>query len=701
MATLTVNGQRVKVDDAFLSMSPQQQEQTVNEIAASLGQGQPQVQAQSSDPLALPPLPPEFRPKFAFGEDSLVPQQGPDLLTSTLATVNGISASVPFLQNVTDAIGGTVSQLGGGSYDEYVIRQKAIRDNLAAQAPLARGAGEIGGLLAGGMALGSTKVGAEALGMTGGIGQRMLNSGLSSAGLSTADALSHGETSADALAAGATGGLLGAALPVVGAGVRAVGRKVKDAVVDPVLTMMSPENAVTRNLSRAIGADRNAGAVMTAADEDVARRAGVQVTNADRFGPSVRRLARTASNIDEEAKGRFSRAIDDRFAGQTGRAENFVRQLMNGATDDLALKDSLRAAADASNSAAYGKAMNDPRARAVWSRPLEELMQSPTFWSAIEAAESRGADRAAISGFKAVRNPFVRTPDGSFTRRTNPDGSRALPSLQFWDQVKRNLDGMIDQVRPTPLGGGDRTKYADFTAMKRKLVAALDAQIPAYAEARSKAAAFFGAEDAIDLGRKAFVSTKNIPEMKRAHAALTAAEKDAASVGYASELIDNIRASGDNRNIAIAQFFNSPAARERNGLFLGTARARQLEAYVRVESIVDQLRGAVKGNSSTAEQLIAAGAVGTGVGLATGDWQSGVTVGVLANLGMSGLKAAGKRVDEQVMRRVAETLLSGDPKLLERAIHNASLSQAHMDALDAIMRGLAITSRGVALSAVN
>ena len=41
MATLTVNGQRVKVDDSFLSLPPDQQEATVNEIAASLGSDGP------------------------------------------------------------------------------------------------------------------------------------------------------------------------------------------------------------------------------------------------------------------------------------------------------------------------------------------------------------------------------------------------------------------------------------------------------------------------------------------------------------------------------------------------------------------------------------------------------------------------------------------------------------------------------------
>lgn len=40
MATLEINGKRVQVDDSFLSLSPDQQQKTVEEIAASLGQVQ-------------------------------------------------------------------------------------------------------------------------------------------------------------------------------------------------------------------------------------------------------------------------------------------------------------------------------------------------------------------------------------------------------------------------------------------------------------------------------------------------------------------------------------------------------------------------------------------------------------------------------------------------------------------------------------
>lgn len=45
MATLNINGQRVKVDDSFLQLSPEQQEATVNEIAGSIGSQQSQQEA--------------------------------------------------------------------------------------------------------------------------------------------------------------------------------------------------------------------------------------------------------------------------------------------------------------------------------------------------------------------------------------------------------------------------------------------------------------------------------------------------------------------------------------------------------------------------------------------------------------------------------------------------------------------------------
>lgn len=152
------------------------------------------------------------------------------LMNATGATVNGISATVPFLQNATDAIGGTVSQITGGSYDDYVNRQKELRAGYAQAAPFARAAGEIGGFVGGGALLGGTRLGAEALGMTGSLGKQALNSTLSSAGVATADALSQGKTGVDALTAGALGGATGLAGFGAGQLVGKAGGAIADAV---------------------------------------------------------------------------------------------------------------------------------------------------------------------------------------------------------------------------------------------------------------------------------------------------------------------------------------------------------------------------------------------------------------------------------------------------------------------------------------
>src|SRR5690606_14060528 len=51
MPTLNINGRRVQVDESFLSLPPEQQEATVNEIARSLG-------AVGESPAAPEPTPP-------------------------------------------------------------------------------------------------------------------------------------------------------------------------------------------------------------------------------------------------------------------------------------------------------------------------------------------------------------------------------------------------------------------------------------------------------------------------------------------------------------------------------------------------------------------------------------------------------------------------------------------------------------------
>lgn len=628
--------------------------------------------------------------------------QRPDLLNSTLATVNGISASVPFLQNITDAMGGGVAQLLGGNYGEYVNRQKQLRDSFAQAAPVARVAGELGGLLAGTGAVGATKLGAEALGLTGKFLPRVGNSALSSAGLSIADSLSNGETGTDALQSGLLGALLGAALPVAGAGLRAAGRGLRDNFLRPIATLANRENEVTKRLGGAILQDQASGAVMDQATETVAKRAGADVLNADKFGSAIRTLARTASNVSPEADNTFKETTQNRFYTQGSRAVNFIRSLMGGTTDDLALQDQLRTAARATNKTAYDAAYAAPNARKIVSPRIGSLMAADEFKAAMAKAEKTAATDAALSGRKAVRNPFVFDADGNVTGyRKFADGSTAEPSLEYWDIVQRELRKGGEAAMRS--GGPEAAR--PYIQLRNELLKVLDSAVPQFKQARQGAAGFFGAEDAIEAGRKAVASTKQTAEIGRAVAAMTPAEKDAFAVGFSSEIIDAINATRDRVNV-ITTMFGSESARQRIAIALGPQRARELEAYVKMEQILDMLRTATQGNSTTAKQLIQAGLMGGGAGgmgyLASGgDLTTGFSAASIAILGRRGMQLLGKSVDDQVMKRVAEILASPDPALLQRAIQNASLSKQHMEAIDAIMRGLAAGARGAAVAVVN
>lgn len=162
----------------------------------------------------VPTDPPPTAPPAAQGER-------PNLLNSTLATVNGISSAIPGLQGLTDVIGGGISQITGGNFNDYVKHQREVRDALANAAPLARGAGELAGAV--GTMGGLAKVaGNEAVGLAGGFGKQVLNSALANQGVYTAGQVAEGKQGTEALGNGIPA-LAGAAGPIVGNAVKSVG----------------------------------------------------------------------------------------------------------------------------------------------------------------------------------------------------------------------------------------------------------------------------------------------------------------------------------------------------------------------------------------------------------------------------------------------------------------------------------------------
>jgi hypothetical protein len=323
MGTLTINGRKVKVDDSFARLSPEDQQRTVEEIAAQMQQSAPpaspgitQLQGKVSDLPSRQPQPPRLL--------------APDLMTSTAATVNGLVNSVPFLQNISDAVIGTGAQLTGGDYGQTVQGLQAKREQIAQSAPIARTLGELGGAIAIPVGIGATKAGASALGMAADqtLGRNVVNSGLAMAGLSGLNSFSQGNQGGEVLGDMAIGAAGGALAPMAGAAVQKAGSGIANAVTGA---------AQRRLTNEAIKGAPNATDLKSAASALFeSSKAGQAAVRPDVF-------ARFAANLVSKAK---SSEIDELLDGEALAAYRkmvtMAQEAMDGGGVSLARLHNLR-----------------------------------------------------------------------------------------------------------------------------------------------------------------------------------------------------------------------------------------------------------------------------------------------------------------------------------------------------------------------
>ncbi len=615
--------------------------------------------------------------------------------TGMMGAIEGIPVAGPFIKNgLQKAAAGISSVIDGESYDDNLKQAQAITDESQRAHPVANTVGQVAGAVGSMIPAGSTAIGARALGMTGPtfLGRLGMSAG-SNALIAGADSAARGGDAKDVVNSTAIGGGIGAAIPVVGAGINAAVRGAGNVLGPRLSAVFSPAQEAERRVGTAVARDAaaNPAGVMSAADESVAQAANIPVVNADRGGEVTRALARSAANQSPEARAAIEKTASDRFGAQSQRAVDFVKKVTGGAVDDLGYQQNLTNLARAANRPAYAAAEAAPEAQSMFSPRMQELMQSPTFRKAVDQVPTRSADRGAVEGFKEIGNPFTQNSQGAYVLKQNADGTLVSPSLKFWDQVQRNLRSEMDKA----YRAGDKQTGSEIKGLRDALVGDLDTTVPAFGAARKGAAAFFGAEDALDAGKQFVNQPRSIPEAKAAFAKFKQPEKDAFATGYASELIDKIKASGDRTNV-INSVFKSQASRESLELALGPERARQIEAYVRVEDLVDKLRGSM-GNSTTARQLVELG-IGAGGGYGvTGDWKGAIGGAAL----MKGARYVGERADAKVMENIAKLLTQDNPSALNGAVQFAARNPKYMVALEKLSNALGAPVRGAALSIGN
>ncbi len=513
-----------------------------------------------------------------------------------------------------------------------------------------------------------------------------------------------------AVGGGLMGGAVGAAAPLAMNAIQATAEPIRAGVN----RIVRPEYEAARRAGQAQMLDNEAHAASVAAlgpqrqdmfdgVNDLVRqgRAGQELRNID-VGPdgviageNTRALARSAANQSPIARDLLSRMTGERFEGQTPRFSEFVRGLipqneLQSVVGNASLsREAIQEAARRANGPAY-RAAYQAGDRPIWSDTIEQISGSPIVRKAMQEAATRGKDRAAAEGYGAF-NPGVTFDDSGmiqFTRGAN--GQPIFPNLQYWDYVKRELD----RTSRMAARAGDNDTAGLASQFARTLRGELDNAVDEYRAARGTAAAYFGADDALEAGQMfARGGNHDLGEVRRAVAALNPNEQRLFREGYVNDFLQAVEKSPDRRNV-VGRFAQSPYEREKLAIALGPQRAREIESFLYLENLMDLPRTAM-GNSTTARQLMELGLAG-GMGTLAGGGNPFDPQALMTAALTYGATRADMASRQRLAQRIAEMLVSRDPRIIQQAARQAAHHGPMMNSLRQVSQALAQGARPAA-----
>jgi hypothetical protein len=572
-----------------------------------------------------------------------------------LVEASGANADDP--ASLTKLISGALKYWSGDTkakeaYDAAVARERDLNKTAEEQHPIASIGGQVGGAVL-------LPVGAGAGAAT--LGGRMAAGAGTGAALGAASGAGEGEGGTDTLSKAAmgagVGGVVGGAAPVVIRGAEVAGQglaKLAQPIVNNFRGATNVDAEAARRILLARQRDaKSASPGMSEAEFASAKASGSPVINADMGGEATQALARSAANTSPEGRAALEAVTSERYATQNPRISSFLKEKFDFPEPGATL-DRLEEAARRANRPAYLRAYSEG-ANIPFDEGLLQLSQAPVVQDAIRKAMITAKNEAAKLDLPPPKNPFRFDETGRLRPMQDEAGNLMRPNLQFWDIVKRNLD---------------KTGSPEARDWARVLRDHLDDLVPSgsYKEARSGAAKFFGAEDALEAGAKfATMSGRDaisLAEARKGLAKMNPAERKLFETGFVSNLISKVESLRDGQDV-VKNIFNSEFARNQIKLAIGETRAAELEAKLLAERAMNGIKTAIQGNSTTVRQWVerglAGGATGLGgVGTYNMDPQA---IGVAALTGA--IVAGGKKIDQRVARRVAEMLASDNPKITE------------------------------------
>jgi hypothetical protein len=473
------------------------------------------------------------------------------------------------------------------------------------------------------------------------------------------------------------GGLVGgASVPVVEGLARGAGA-LASYPVSVARGLITPERASERAIGRALQQAERAdpGAVNRFTEAQFAAQGpGGPAVVGDVLGEPGRKLARSAANISPEARETMNIALNARGEQQGARAINWLDSMFsfpNARTQQEALDATRRSATNQAYQAAERQG-----AGGLWSPELERLASSQGVATAMKTAVQTSQDEAVRRGMGGFNPKISFTPDGRIQFNRGPTGVPTYPDLRYWDQVRRELS---DAAQKAGRGTEENMRIGGLAAA---LNAELDRLVPAYQVARRTAAGFFNARDALEAGQNFATQRFGANEARAALQQMNATERALFRDGYISRMKDVLAATKDNRDIT-KMLAASTEDRDKMAIALGPQRAREFQAMLHAESIMQKLKEAVQGNSTTVMQLLGAGAAGAAGGgyLGFDPTTSGIGSALTA-----GLK---KGADANMARHITRLMMSRDPAVLQAGIRQIARNARNLEILQRVSNAVA------------
>ena len=365
----------------------------------------------------------------------------------------------------------------------------------------------------------------------------------------------------------------------------------------------------------------------------------------------------------------MNQALNARGEAQGARAITWLDNMFSF-PNARAQQEALDATRRSATNQAYQTAERQG-ADGLWSPELERLASSQGVSDAMRTAVKTSQDEAVRRGMGGFNPKISFTPDGRIQFNRGPTGVPTYPDLRYWDQVRRELS---DAAMNAGRGTEENMRLGGLAAA---LNTELDRMVPAYRVARRTAAGFFGAEHALEAGQNFATQKFGADEARAALAQMNATERALFRDGYISRMKDVLNASKDRRDIT--KFIGADQeARDKMAVALGPQRAREFQVMLHAEEIMQKLKEAVQGNSSTVMQLLGAGAAGAAGGgyLGFDPTASGISSALAG-----GLK---KGADANMARHITRLMMSRDPAVLQAGIRQIARNARNLEILQSV-----------------